>query len=262
MTTIAFLVYICNQIILDNFQNATSILREFSYYPRQKNVSQALDEVIRSIANDDVNIWHKTMDDADIRLNYDLTVPCLLGTLASLTLPGPVADYIHELAVGAISNEVDKHFMKNQYFADLKKAAAEVRIPLDERLDILQRLVGVGMYLAFAVEFTENRAIFLDFDKRSTLQYGAFFLPLISFTSHLFSGNLFDWELALSQELYPGQLSCRFEQPHSVWHEATASALFDMICLCDHIYYILGRSYQGYDEVFFSTSGIFPNLPF
>ena len=107
MITIAFLVYIQNQIIMDNFPLATSALHEFSFGPRRKNVTEALDEVIQSIARDDVNTWHETMMNADIRTNYDMTVPCILGVFASLTLPAPIAEYIHELAMDYMTNPVN-----------------------------------------------------------------------------------------------------------------------------------------------------------
>ena len=87
---------------------------------------------------------------------------------------------------------------------------AEVKIPFEVKMNILRRLIGAGIFLFFGPEFTENRAVLLDFDNNWTLKLGAIFLPLISIVSHLLSGEIFDWELALSQELYPGQLSCRY----------------------------------------------------
>lgn len=185
-------------MVMDNFPLATSAMREFAYSPRKKNVSDALDEVIQSIAKDDVNTWHKKMDDADIRLNYDMTLPCVIGTLASLTLPAPIAEYIHDAALSYMTNPVNQFFMRDLYFPDLRRAMAEVNLPFDTRMIIFRKLIGAVTYLFFGFEFTENRSVFLEFDNRSVLQTGAFFLPMVSVISHLLSGNIFDWELALS----------------------------------------------------------------
>ena len=121
-------------MIMSNFPLVTSILWEFQYLPRDTNVSQALDEVLRSIAEDDVNTWHEKMMNADIERNYDMTLPCVLGVFASLALPATIADQFYEFAIESISNPVDQQFMKYQYFPNLKRSAEALQIPLQQRL--------------------------------------------------------------------------------------------------------------------------------
>ena len=115
---------------MSNFPLVTSILWEFQYLPRDTNVSQALDDVLRSIAEDDVNTWHEKMMNADIERNYDMTLPCVLGVFASLALPATIADQFYEFAIESISNPVDQQFMKYQYFPNLKRSADALQIPL------------------------------------------------------------------------------------------------------------------------------------
>ena len=54
--------------------------------------------------------------------------------------------------------------------------------------------------------FTENRAPLLNFEQSWQLELGALFLPLVGSFAHLFSGNIFDWELTnpFADDLYPG----------------------------------------------------------
>ena len=46
MTAIAFGAYITNQIVIQNLPSPTNYLLEFSHFPREKNVSQALEAVL------------------------------------------------------------------------------------------------------------------------------------------------------------------------------------------------------------------------
>ena len=44
-----------------------------------------------------------------------------------------------------------------------------------------------------------------------------------------------DFNLENSIHVYPGDSTCRVEQPHSKWHEESASLLLDLVFLVDYV---------------------------
>lgn len=62
-----------------------------------------------------------------------------------------------------------------------------------------------------------------------------FFVPVVNKVSDLLTGfKQTSHELNWSTNLYPGHSFCKYDMTHSMWHEASANALVDLIFLCDY----------------------------
>ena len=249
-TMISFIGYISNQIVLNNYPNLSSVLWEFSFEPRNKSATETLDDIIRSLAFDDINIWYRDLQQGDINYRYDMVAWSAISALVALSAPTWITQWFFSFAESIMIDENDRNFMRNNYFPNLLKAASSIEIPFAEQVRIYIKFLGASAYLWYAYQFTENRSQFFNFNDGITLAFASFILPSFSTISHFISGNIFEWDLATpSTELYPGIEQCRRSQPHSVWHEGSAQALFDMIYLCDYVYQVLASTYTDLKNV-------------
>ena len=48
-----------------------------------------------------------------------------------------------------------------------------------------------------------------------------------------------DPRVTFSYSVYPGQSKCKYEQPHSIWHEMSANGLLDIIYLANFGHFVL-----------------------
>ena len=84
---ISFIGYISNQIVLNNYPNLSSVLWEFSFEPRNKSATETLDDIIRSLAFDDINIWYRDLQQGDINYRYDMVAWSAISALVALSAP-------------------------------------------------------------------------------------------------------------------------------------------------------------------------------
>ena len=72
---------------------------------------------------------------------------------------------------------------------------------------------------------------------------GGVLLPHFNFFANLISGIL-NTDLAVNTaiDVYPGDLICRYQQAHSIWHEESANGLLELVILADYIGYIIYKN--------------------
>lgn len=87
---ISAISYNAHLILIDNFPHTTKILRDIDMPHKPKSITKTMDELTRSFKDDEVPIWMKSLDYADIPYDYMITFACLWANTVALIFPWPM----------------------------------------------------------------------------------------------------------------------------------------------------------------------------
>lgn len=108
---------------------------------------------------------------------------------------------------------------------------------MKEKHSLISKFAGTLIKLIFAFLYQEKYVKVPGFKLPLTIQIGGHMISVINYIADVLT--MFpqtDENVNKSEDLYPGQATCKYQQGHSIWHEMSANGLLDLVYLCDYIH--------------------------
>jgi len=89
---IGAIAYLGHRIQVQNMPNPSPMLHYLQHEPRQKNMTEVIEDITVSIMEDPVKEWGRTLDQADFPHNYFGTFGAIVANLLALIFPEFITD--------------------------------------------------------------------------------------------------------------------------------------------------------------------------
>ena len=146
---IAVISYVAHQASV-SFLPASSVLTDLSTTPRGKTGIQVSDDLVTMFYEKPVTEWAEVLDTCDISHDYYITFAAIFSTVASLLLPFFAVELVINKLCGFLLPASDAAFIKNEYLVALKPAVANIKISGADKMDLLKKVGGVLIKIAYA----------------------------------------------------------------------------------------------------------------
>lgn len=123
-------------------------------------------------------------------------------------------------------------------------------ITQDEKTTLFEKFVGCLVKLLASFVYQEHYVkVPEEFYALIPMEIAAAMLPYVNHVASKISGfPQTDEAVNNSKGVYPGDDKCRHQQPHSLWHEESASGLLELIFVTDYIHKVLKTAQDRYDQ--------------
>ena len=227
--------YIAHQASVSNLKG-TSIIHELSETPRRRTGVQSNSDLNDLLRTKPPSEWMQGIIDLDMPIYY-VTFSALVTTMFTLIFSETIVDFIipQLMKLFPLEEEV-KQFIINSYIPELRTATAEVKISFFSKFDLFFKVVGTIGKLMYAFMWQEWVFPYAIFKVPIVNVIGADIMPDFNRVMNKLTGfTQPDASLEYGDNIYPGDSWCRKEQPHSKWHEESASGLLDLMYLSDYM---------------------------
>lgn len=144
-------------------------------------------------------------------------------------------------------------WITEEYLPEILKATEHNDIPYTERIYILTGLAGFLIKIGYAFAFQEQFLKIPGFQDPITIWLGGHFVPAVfGIADNISKFPQTDAAVNESKNVYPGQTHCKYDQGHSIWHEASANGLLDLVFLCDYVNSLVVKYNKKY-EVYYNN---------
>lgn len=207
-----------------------------------------VDDIVVAFAETDALNWAKVIADSDFPHHYEIVFAGIVAVSVGLILPWSLAENILSV-LGKLCIPADQYdFFKNQYLPELKTKVTKVQFPLMTSISVIRKFGGTLMKIIFAFLYQEKYMHLPGFNTPEGIKIGASIMPQLNGLADGLSGfKETDTNVNESVNVYPGQAFCKTDQSHSLWHEASANGLLDIVFTTDYINKMTIKHYM-YDE--------------
>ena len=227
--------YIAHQASLSNLKG-TSVIHELSETPRSKSGVETNTDLNTLLRTRPPSEWMDAILAFDMP-SYYVTFSGLVTTMFTLIFPESIVDLVIPLLMKIFPLEQEvKDFILNKYIPELRSVTADVKVSIFSRVNLFFKVLGTLGKLIFAFLWQEHVFPFAIFKNPFVNDLGALIMPDFNELMNKLTGFTHtDSSLQDGHNIYPGDTWCRKQQPHSKWHEQSASGLLDLMFLSDYM---------------------------
>lgn len=200
--------------------------------------------------------WAQILDDADLPHVYYITFSGIFTLFFSLVFPWTITYYLSKFLVSHIIPKADGGeeaiaFVIDHFLPELKVAVQDVEVSHANKKSLIFKVIGCLMKIGYAFMWQEFFIPLKFLYNPIMLPLGAKLLPDINELSARISGfPQTDANVNTSHNVYPGDDKCRSYSPHSLWHEASANGLLEIVFVADFMNKILTETSMANPEMF------------
>lgn len=240
---IAVLAYLIHQGSLSSLTEATSIVTDLSFSPRNMSALQLSEEFINQYMTKPVDEWYDFTKSLDIP-DYYLSFAGIVSTIVTVGLPPDVVDeYLPKIADLFGLSEEFVIFIEDFYLPELRNLTVNLHMGVVEETKFLENTISTLSKLIYAFVWQEqvlsDNPEILDPDFNAL---GWAYLPkLNTWANSLNTFEYFEQDFQNGTNIYPGDDWCNPTWPHAKWHLESAIGLLDLFYLGDEINRLLSN---------------------
>jgi len=216
----------------------SDVVRDLSLSPRARDSRATAQQLADMLRTQPVDTWTQGIDDLDTP-DYMLTFSGIICTLLTLQLPADQVDsYLPPLMDAFNLPEDARAFIFDVYLPEIRVGTADVSLGFLEHAQFQLNTVGTLIKLIYAFLWQEyaltDSEIFLDPEVN---QLGASAMSSVNqLANYLTDFPVLDEGLQSGSGIYPGEVWCNPQEPHSKWHVQSSNGLMDLMLLADNVF--------------------------
>lgn len=160
----------------------------------------------------------------------------IISTSMAMMFPFFIARTLVMLLASVLLPTEDKDFLKNEYLPILGESIKDLHIPFSERAKVGGMFAGFIVKIVFAFLYQEQFVKLPGFKTDFMIALGGENIATITGIANMLTGfPQTDLDVNTSHNVYPGSKWCNVHSSHSIWHEASANGLLDLVFITNHI---------------------------